>query len=230
MSKKAKAGLAAVAALVVGWQWSAAAIAAEHDHFARPERIHDGRGLVLDARYNHGHYYPVFGASVRILPDGYRPYYFGGRPYYFAGGVWYAPAGPGFLVVRPPIGLAIAVLPPYYSTVWFAGVPYYYADDVYYTWNPGQNGYVVVDPPANADQPSAPPASAQGDLISYPKNGQTAEQQAADRYECHRWAKTQSGFDPTEAAGGGAVGSSSARNAYDRAMAACLTGRGYEVK
>ncbi len=191
----------------------------------------DGHGHVLDSRYNHGHYYPAVGASVRVLPEGYRPYYHGGRPYYFYGGVWYAPGGPGFLVVRPPVGVVISVLPPYYSTVWIGGLPYYYANDVYYTWAPAQNGYVVVDPPANAESPSEPPPIAQEDLIIYPKNGQSTEQQAADRYECHNWARSQTGFDPTQPGGGmPPPGAERGRTDYNRAMSACLTARGYEVK
>jgi hypothetical protein len=190
----------------------------------------DGRGQVLDSRYNHGRYYPRAGSVRPFLPDGYRPYYRGGDRYYFSGGIWYAPRGPGFVVVRPPPGLVISVLPPYYSTVWLGGVPYYYADDVYYTWQPEQNGYAVVDPPENADSPSPPPSdSAQGDLIIYPKNGQTKDQQAADQFECHNWAKGQTGFDPTLVEGGASSGADGARNNYDRAMSACLQGRGYQV-
>ncbi len=189
----------------------------------------DGRGFVLDGRYNHGHYYPEFGAQVRVLPDGYRPYYWRGSPYYCYGGVWYAPGAAGFVVVRPPIGLTVAVLPPYYSTLWFGGVPYYYANNVYYNWTPG--GYVVVDPPANADEPGAPPppqTHGAEDLIVYPKNGQTREQQAADDFECHNWAKSQSGFDPSDPNGGGAAGRQ--RSGYDRAKGACMQARGYEVR
>jgi len=198
---------------------------------AEEHRILDGRGHFLDSRYNHGHYYPVLGGSVRVLPEGYRPYFFHDHPYYFHGGVWYAPGASGFVVVRPPIGVVISVLPPYYSTIWVGGAPYYYANDVYYTWDPKQNGYVVVDPPANAENPSAPPASAAGDLIIYPKNGQDPKQEAADRYDCHGWAKAQSGFDPTQTGGGVAPDKrASGRDAYDRAMSACLTGRGYEVR
>src|SRR5579871_5064073 len=127
------------------------AVAFEH----RPaDRVIDGHGHILDGRYHHGHYYPAVGVSVRVLPEGYRPYFFGGHPYYFYGGVWYAPAGAGFVVVTPPVGVVISALPPYYSTVWIGGKPYYYANDVYYTWNAAQNGYVVVDPPAGADNPS----------------------------------------------------------------------------
>lgn len=209
---------------------------------AAPAARFDGRGQVLDTRYNHGRYYAPVGTSVRALPPDYRPYYHGGSRYYFAGGVWYAPRGPSFVVVAPPIGLSIAVLPPYYSTVWFAGVPYYYADSVYYTAAPDQSGYVVAQPPPGADvpppdgdpgqpppDPSAPPPSGGSDLIIYPKNGQSKDQQAADQYECNNWAKGQTGFDPTQPNGGVGGDPDRARSTYDRAMAACLTGRGYQV-
>ena len=200
------------------------------DHFAHPGD-RDGHGRVLDGRYNHGHFYPRIGVSVHVLPDGYRPYFWGGRSFYFAAGVWYAPGGLGFTVVRPPAGLVISVLPPDYSTVWFGGVPYYYANDVYYTWNAAQNGYVVVEPPADAEHPTAAPTGGHEDLIIYPKNGQTNDQQAADRYECHNWAKSQTKFDPTLPNGGLAVSEAeAARSAYNRAMTACLSGRGYEVR
>jgi hypothetical protein len=191
----------------------------------------DGRGQVLDGRYNHGRYYAPIGSVRPALPPGYRPYFRGSDRFYFSGGEWYAPRGPGFVVVRPPPGLVISVLPPYYSTLWFGGVPYYYADNTYYTWQQDQGGYAVVDPPDGADAPSAPPPDngpAQSDLIIYPKNGQSKDQQAADQFECHTWAKGQSGFDPTQA-GGGPSGGDASRNNYDRAMSACLQGRGYQV-
>jgi hypothetical protein len=196
---------------------------------ARP--TFDGRGQVLDSRYNHGRYYPPVGTVRPNLPPTYRPYYRGGERFYFDGGVWYAPRGPGFVIVRPPRGLVISVLPPYYSTVWFGGVPYYYADNVYYMAQPDQSGYSVVDPPDNADQPSAAPDSPvpQGDMIIYPKNGQSKDQQAADQYECYNWSKGQTGFDPTQPAGGSSGNPDQARNNYNRAMSACLQGRGYQV-
>jgi hypothetical protein len=208
---------------------------------ARPS--FDGRGQLLDARYNHGRYYPPVGTLAPSLPAGYRPYYRSGQRYYFNGGVWYAPRAGGFVVITPPVGLVISVLPPYYSMVWAGGVPYYYADNVYYTWQPDQNGYAVASPPDNVDQ-SAPPDSGdaaaagqaapgqggQPDYIIYPSNGQSKEQQAADEYECHNWARGQSGFDPSQP-GGGVDASEADRSHgnYDRAMAACLQGRGYQV-
>jgi hypothetical protein len=210
---------------------------------ARP--VVDGRGQVMDARYNHGRFYAPVGTVARTLPPDYRPYYHGGSPYYFSGGTWYAPRAGGFVVVAPPVGLVIGALPGYYSTVWVGGVPYYYADNVYYTWQPDQSGYVVAPPPDGAPPPdsgggdpnqvaaqpaAAPPPPTQSDLIVYPANGQSKDQQAADQYECHSWAKGQTGFDPTQAAGGvPQADADRAHGNYDRAMAACLTGRGYQV-
>jgi hypothetical protein len=122
-----------------------------------------------------------------------------------------------------------------YATYWWGGVPYYYANDVYYTYNSGYNGYVVTDPPpadestssGDASNDSAEPSSSDGsaDVYAYPKSGQSDEQQATDRYECHKWAVAQSGFDPTH-------GSQASGNTtdYRRAMAACLDGRGYSAK
>jgi hypothetical protein len=224
---------------------SAAYAADEHERAARPpERTEgrgaparpalDGRGQVLDSRYNHGRYYPPVGTVRPTLPGDYRPYYRGSDRFYFNGGIWYAPRGSGFVVVRPPIGLVIGALPPYYSTVWFGGIPYYYADNVYYTWQPDQNGYAVADPPPNADSPAAPPDSPpsdqpQMDLMIYPKNGQSKDQQAADQYECHSWARGQTGFDPTQPSGGVSGNPDVALSQYNRAMSACLQGRGYQV-
>jgi hypothetical protein len=64
-------------------------------------------------------------------------------------------------------------------------------------------------------------------LIAYPKNGQSQDQQGKDKFECHRWAVSQTGFDPTLGAGAAANGR---RSDYTRAQAACLEGRGYSVK
>jgi hypothetical protein len=53
------------------------------------------------------------------------------------------------------------------------------------------------------------------------------EQQSADRYECHNWAKQQTGFDPTRSTGGVEPDDSAAKHEqYRRALRACLEGRG----
>jgi hypothetical protein len=140
------------------------------------------------------------------------------------------------------------VLPGVYATYWWGGVPYYYANNVYYTWNGDSSGYVVTDPPpadtedsgssassdgtydsaepgSNAGSPGTPGSSGSAEVYAYPKSGQSDEQQATDRYECHKWAVAQSGFDPTR-------GSQASGNTVDyrRAMVACLDGRGYSTK
>ena len=54
---------------------------------------------------------------------------------------------------------------------------------------------------ALADQASAPAAKATDELFVYPKQGQSEEKQAEDRYQCHSWSVGQTGFDPTRAGG-----------------------------
>jgi hypothetical protein len=173
---------------------------------------------------------------------GYRPAWGGG---YWRGVFWpsayYGWAYPFYL----------AALPPLYATYWWGGVPYYYVNNVYYTYSAADNGYVATDPPPvagddTADVNAAPAAGPDGDaaaqngtppdvapaggagLIAYPRNGQSEQQQSQDKFECHNWAKGQTGFDPTSQASAGA--SAGTRSAYGRAMAACLEGRGYTVR
>lgn len=63
-----------------------------------------------------------------------------------------------------------------------------------------------------------------------PQNGQSADQQIADRTACEAWAKGQTGFDIAQPTGGVSPGEyTSRRLQFDRAMSACLTARGYLV-
>lgn len=39
----------------------------------------------------------------------------------------------------------------------------------------------------------------QGGAFVYPRAGQSEQQQSQDRYECHQWAVSQTGFDPSTA-------------------------------
>jgi hypothetical protein len=157
---------------------------------------------------------------------GYRGGYGGWHGGYgWRGGFW-GPWGWGWGGVG--LGLYFATLPYYYSTYWWGGVPYYYADNTYYRWDAGVGQYETVAPPAGIQNPTgAAQASGPSDLIAYPKNGQTSEQLGKDKFECHRWAVGQTGFDPTQPGGGTAGGN---RSNYLRAQAACLEGRGYSVK
>jgi hypothetical protein len=127
------------------------------------------------------------------------------------------------------LGLYFATLPLYYSTYWWGGVPYYYADNTYYVYDNTAGQYQTVAPPPGLANEAAGSAGAVGtELIAYPKNGQSADQQSTDKFECHKWAATQSGFDPSQ--GTAANATPATRTNYMRAEGACLEGRGYSVK
>jgi hypothetical protein len=53
----------------------------------------------------------------------------------------------------------------------------------------------VTPPPPRPLPPPPPPV--QTNIYAYPTNGQTAEQQDRDRYDCYQWAIQQTGFDPS---------------------------------
>ncbi len=152
---------------------------------------------------------------------------YGGRGGYggYRGGYGYRGYG-GWGLGGLGLGLYFATLPFYYSTLWAEGVPYYYADDNYYQWDSTVGQYQTVSPPAEVQQQAAMQSP---DLIAYPKNGQTAGQQATDRNECRTWAAGQSGFDLTPANQSASEGSAKHAD-YMRAQAACLDGRGYSVR
>ena len=64
-----------------------------------------------------------------------------------------------------------------------------------------------------------------GRLSVYPVQGQSAVLQANDEYECHRWAVSQTGFDPAPAATGQST-EVTRRADYVRAQTACVEGCG----
>lgn len=191
----------------------------------------NGRGArdYYDTRYGHDRYYPSRGGIVRQLPPGHFTVFDrANHRYYQHDGIWYAPRRTGFVVVGPPLGVTVSVLPPFYSTVWFGGIPYYYANDTYYVWRDRDRVYEVVDPPEATSASTT--SAATGDVYVYPKNGQDSELIARDRYECHRWAVSETGFDPTQSGNVSEEQREAKRTDYRRAEAACLEGRGYTVK
>jgi len=91
----------------------------------------------------------------------------------------------------------------------------------------------VVTPPAGLEAAGTTPspviAGASDQLFaSPPANAQSTEQQSQDRSECHQWALTESGYDPTAADAAAQPGEK--RATYFRAQTACLQGRGYIVR
>lgn len=187
------------------------------------------RSYQLDPRHHHDRFYPSRGLHVDRVPPGHVVVPYRNDRYYFRDGVWYRPSGSRFIIVTPPIGITLSVLPPFYTTLWVGGAPYYYADGVYYRWRPVERHYVVVEPPRESEITSLPPEPEQ--LFIYPREGQSEQQQSNDRYECHRWASNQSGFDPTQPGSGLPESDYGAKRAdYQRATKACLEGRGYTVR
>lgn len=167
--------------------------------------------------------------------------YGGGYHGYSTGAYWHGGYWNGGYWPRAYYGLGftwfLPVLPLAYATYWYGGTPYYYANDVYYTWDPGYDGYVATDPPpavgqsgaaavtdaqAMGDQGAGPddmqgasgPSS--GQVFMYPKNGQSEEQQSADKQACQQWAASQA--DPSHV------------EDFRRAMIACIEGRGYSAQ
>jgi hypothetical protein len=190
-----------------------------------------GAHMHQDNRFSHNQPYLNHGYGVRgRVPGGYRIHR-GGADYYYDRRHWYRRNGGLSIVIGAPIGAFVPILPYYYSTVWWRGAPYYYANDTYYSWNGGEDEYEVVAPPDGIDSggTTAPPPS--DSVFIYPKNGQDSGQQARDKYECHRSAADQTGFDPTRPGGGVAEDvAATKRSDYMRAQAACLEARGYSVK
>jgi hypothetical protein len=178
-------------------------------------------------------HYPPPGRVVRTLPPGYHQSHHDRNRYYYSRGVWYRPYGAYYRVVAPPVGIAVSFLPDFYTTFWFGGIPYYYANSVYYTRPASGVGYVVTEPPTAAAPRTEVVAAAPGseEIFVYPRQSQSEATLARDRYECHRWAVNQTGFDPSQP-GGGVSESQNAlgRSDYRRAITACLEARGYTVR
>ncbi|MFI8465762.1 hypothetical protein ACIGBJ_18620 [Stutzerimonas stutzeri] len=141
-----------------------------------------------------------------------------------------APPGPGPGAHRGPAGPGPQHLPgPRHGhglpagarEIWIGSMLYFIAAGTYYLWNVERNVYEPVShPPLPASE------ATRYDVIAYPAKDQSAEQQSRDRYECHIWAVSQSGFDPASARTAPAA---SVADTYKRALGACLTGRGYSV-
>jgi hypothetical protein len=167
---------------------------------------------------------------VHHLPYGYRDYLWNGGRYYYHDGYWYRPYGTSFITVGIPYGLFVTTLPGAYTSVWIGGTRYYYSDYHYYVYEPARRGYVVVRSPYGddyvyEDDQDYVDSRLDDDLYIYPAEGQSEQQQADDRYECHRWAVSQTGYDPIDD-----EYDADLREDYLRAITACLTGRGYTVR
>ena len=166
----------------------------------------------------------AIGHKVKALPAGHRRITVGGASYYYHGGIFYRPQGSTYVVINAPIGARVAGLPAGYVSFSIGTRRYYHVNATYYIYEPATQEYVVVAQPDGAEEAmtAAEPA---GQLFVYPNEGQSDEQIRQDRYECYVWASERSGFDP-------ALPDQPAeyQSDYDRALSACLAGRGYTVR
>jgi hypothetical protein len=155
------------------------------------------------------------GIMVPMLPPYYSTVWVAGVPYYYANNTYYAQSSQGYVVVPEPTG-PIATSPPANAVAPMGtGVT--------------EHGPVPAAPSQSQvqSQPSGGSAPQTAQLFIYPRQGQSAEQEAKDRSECHSWAVSQTGVDPTVQVDGQALGRLSD---YTRAIDACLDARGYTVR
>ena len=131
------------------------------------------------------------------------------------GGHWSGGGHGGWWVPWAVLGGA-AILAPYYYSPYYAPPP-----------------VIIREQPPEYIQPAptVTPSSTER-IFVYPRQGQSEELQAKDRYECHSWAVSQTGYDPTQPSAGDMPEAqrNQMRADYQRAQGACLDGRGYTVK
>ncbi len=200
-------------------------------------------GMVATASSTNADARTAVGVNVNVGGSGYhggghrgyspRAYYGGYRGW----GGWYGP--------RYSLGFYLPFLPIGYSSYWYGGVPYYYHDNSYFVADGGgyrvvaqPNIEAVISPPSPAPVVAASPAinsdnqptptfelqAKTGQLYAYPRNGQSATAATFDRIECEKWGSGQTGYQPGQST------DAQKKTDYQRAVAACLEGRGYSVR
>jgi hypothetical protein len=164
------------------------------------------------------YYGPGFAWFLPALPLYCATYWFNSVPYYYYNDVYYtwSPAADGYVATDPPPAAGSGPSAP-------ASAPDGSSDGA----APSGGAYGDAGAPAPSGAPSdaeaIPPGqfaagSGSGENVyAYPTNGQSEQQQAADRAECDRWAATQ-------------AGSASGSPDYRRAVIACFQGRGYSAQ
>ena len=148
-------------------------------------------------------------------------------PLYYLAGSFYRPHSGGYISIRAPLGTRLKHLPAGFVTLTFGTAIYYLANNVYYKKE--HDNYIVVDAPYtannNVSQTDIASVYSEGNWAVYPNREQSPEQLENDRYQCHLWARGQTGYDPTQH-----TPLQPQRAPYFRAQAACLEGRGYTVR
>lgn len=173
---------------------------------------------------------PPIGLVVPTLPTFSTAIVSAGRAYLYANDVYYRP--------RPDLGGYEVVNDPEEPTVESGGAfgaagtssaPGAIAVPAALT-NPASLATLPATAPVATPAVASigPPGGTGNSPYFSPRNGQTPDEQARDRYDCYRFAVTQTGFDPMRVSPGTPAGQYAERQAaYDRAQAACYEGRDY---
>jgi hypothetical protein len=158
-------------------------------------------GLPIGGYYGHSYGGPVYAAPIYAAPVYATPVY-----------------------AAPAYGTVYSALPAGAVSVRIGGGHYWRHGGAYYrAWGPR---WVVVAPPVAVPVARAapflraaapPPAPRRPDPVITPRNGQGAAQTEYDRQQCNRWATTL----PAAMA---------EASVFQRAVQACMDGRGYSMK
>ena len=162
------------------------------------------------------------GLAIPLLANGYSSSWYGGSPYYYADDGYYVSYPQRDYRVLSPSERVITERYVYESP---SPAPVVAAPPTNGTPTPS---YVRESSPAAATSSptqSKTPAPTSPQLYAYPKNGQTATQSTFDRIECERWGSGQTGYSP-----GQSSEDANRKAEYQRAVSACLEGRGYTVR
>ena len=184
-----------------------------HTHFSRNSVAH------------RPHYYRP-GHHIDRLPSRHHRFTHRDRDYFYFGGNFFLRPGGYYEVVHAPYGARVPYLPPGYVSFYLGPRRYFYVNYTYYLWDDHRRDYLVVREPEGAEDAVVEAATRSiSEIYAYPSQGQSAEQQDRDYYDCHVWAVDESGYDPT------LEGQNIYKSRdYRRAMTACLEGRGYSVR
>jgi hypothetical protein len=108
-----------------------------------------GRGYSRPYFGGHSRFFygPHIGLSLRILPFGYYPFYFGNTQFYYSEGLYYRQYNDNYQVVVPPVGAEVPSIPAEAEQVTINGQTYYEYKGVYYNAvenNDGKTVYVIA--------------------------------------------------------------------------------------
>lgn len=186
----------------------------DRGRYTRYER-HDRYDRYVHRAGRRPYFYPL-GHRFAALPRTRLRLVLGNGVYYYFDGVYLTPRRGAYVVVGAPVGIRVPFLPVGYVSFLLGPRRYFYVNATYYLGDDVHDDYVVVDPPAGAEDALA----AVGEPFAEPPGGR-----AADLDVCHARAEAEAGPEA-----GWAPKGSKAHDDYLNALDACLRDRGYAVR